>query len=581
MNRRQLLLTSGTGLATALSGCSALSGGTDDENDGSGDDSAATDADSTTDTSGGPSSFESISLTAPDTVTVGSELSLTVAATNTGGETGSYDGTVRLATGSDESADSGDTPFETSFTIDSVAPGETGETEITAPAFDVVDDYAFEIVDTDASVTVRPDPETVAVGETLALGSDLAVTVDDVSIQESVFYGTVRSSGLSTSDEISAFGAPSDHVLAVVTVTAENTGTETAAAASGTIDIRDGEWYGSGGPGAILGRSDERFTDGGLPEIDPSESVTGYFLAQVPRETARGTIEITGQVDDTGTLPERVWTAAPEGEARALSKLTVESVDAPETTPLGRNYEITVTVANEGNGTGTLRSVVQWDADRGWAQLTAATSRADLDVDRSTGGVISRDIEPGASTEITLESISVYNRQYTYRLAPFGEEWQIEFEEAVLAFGDRLQSNGNADIVVDGLRTLDTVTAYDSFNEEEYEAEPDDGNQFVAVQFRFSKRDESDEYASTPDTSDFWLTAEGNDVSDSTYIEDDEDIREDFYTPVKGDLEDQPEIAGWDFYEVPEEYAASDLTVHFEESAGFGSDVSTVARWEQ
>mgnify|MGYP000114825487 CR=1 FL=1 len=592
MNRRQLLVTSGTGLATALSGCSALSGGSDGESDGSGDDSTSgSDGDSdsgetatTTDTPAGPASFEEVSLAAADGAQIGSELTLTVSATNVGGETGTYEGTVRLAASGDESADDEENSgpsFETSFEIDSVSPGETGETEITGPAFETVDDYEFVVAESDASVTVRPEPETAAVGETLAVGQDLAVTVDDVSVQESVFTPSFRSSGLSTYEEVSAFGAPSGHVLAVVTVTAENTGTQTTSAERGTLGITDAEWYGDGegAPDSILGRSDSRFTAGGLPEIAPSESATGYFIAQVPRDTARGTIEITGQADATGTLPERVWTAEPSGDERSLPELTFESVDAPETTQLGRDYEITATVANEGDATGTLRGVVQWEDDTAWAQLSVATSHAELDTERPTGGVVRREVDPGVSTEITLTSFTTVNGQYTYRFQPFGDEWQVDFQEAMLAFGDRLKYDGNANIVVEDLRTQDTVTAYDDFDGEEFEAEPDDGNQYVAVQLRFEKRDETEDYASTPESGNFWLTAGGNSVSDSTYIGD--EIREDWYEPIEGELENQPEITGWTFREVPSEYAAADLAVRFEEGGGFGSDVSTVATWEQ
>jgi|GEM_PF-3351735 len=587
MNRRQLLVTSGTGLATALSGCSALSGGSDDESDGADDDSTSgsdgesgsTETETATDMPAGPASFEEVSLAAADGAQIGSELTLTVSATNVGGETGTFEGTVRLAASGSE--EDGGPSFSQSVSIESVAPGETGETEVAGPTFDTVDDYEFVVADTDAAVTVRPDPETGAVGETLAVGEDLAVTVDDVSVQESVFVPSYRSSGLSTYEEVSTFGAPSGHVLAVVTVTAENTGTATASAERGTIDIADAEWYGDGegAPGSILGRSGERFTAGGLPEIAPSESATGYFVAQVPRDTARGTIEITGQADATGTLPERVWTAEPSGGERGLPELTLESVDVPEATQLGRDYEITATVANEGDATGTLRGVVQWEDDTAWAQLSVATSHAELDTERPTGGVVRREVDPGVSTEITLTSFTTVNGQYTYRFQPFGDEWQVDFQEAMLAFGDRLKYDSNANIVVEDLRVQDTVTAYDDFDGEEFESEPDDGNQYVAIQLRFEKRDETEDYASTPDTGNFWLTAGGNSVSDSTYIGD--EIREDWYEPIEGDLENQPEITGWLFMEAPAEYAAAEFAVRFEEGGGFGSDVSTVATWEQ
>jgi len=582
MKRRELLATGSIGLTSTLAGCGFLSGSEEPSggDGGDGGDGAGADTEATTETPTGPASFEDLSLTAAEGAQVDSELTLTASATNVGGETGTYEGTVRLLSGGSEDGESGPS-FESSFSIESVAPGETGETEITGPAFEVVDDYEFSVADADASVTVRPEPETAAVGETLSIGDDLAVTVDDVSVQESVFVPSYRSSGLSSYEEVSAFGAPSGHVLAVVTVTAENTGTATTSASRGTLGISDAEWYGDGegAPGSILGRSDSRFTAGGLPEVEPSESVTGYFIAQVPRETASGTIEITGQADTTGTLPERVWTATPDGEERSLSDLTLESVDAPETTQLGRNYEITATVTNEGDASGTLRGVVQWDDDGTWAQLSVATSRTELDTDRPTGGVVSREVDPEASTEITLSSFSTVNGQYTYRFQPFGDEWQVDFEEAMLGFGEWLKYNDNANIVVEDLRAQGTITAYDDWDDEEFEAEPDDGNQFVALQLRFEKRDETEDYASMPDLGNFWLTAGGTDVSDSTYI--DGEVREDWYAPIEGELENQPEITGWLFMETPSEYAATDFTVHFEEGGGFGSNVSTVAAWEQ
>ncbi|MGZ0747202.1 hypothetical protein [Haloparvum sp. AD34] len=565
MKRRQLLMTGTIGISTALSGCGSLGG------------------DDGTPTPTGPAEFDDVSLTASESATVDSALTLTVAATNVGGETGTYEGVVQLGTGSDEASDDSEgTPsFEESFSIEGVASGETGETDIEGPTFDVVDDYEFTIVDTDVSSTVRPAPKKASVGETLAVGEDLSVSVDDVALQESVFYPTSRSSGLSTYEEIGAFGAPSGHILAVVTVSAENTGTETTSAAPGKIGIKGAEWYGDGGetPSQLLGRSDSRFYDGALPEIEPSETLTGYYLAKVPRDAARGTIEITAQIDENGTLPERVWAAEPDGDERSLPKLTLESVTAPEKTALGRDYEITATVANEGDGTGTLRSVLQWDDEGTWAQLTAATSETDLETERSTNGVITSRIEPGASTEITISSFSTFNGHYTYRLQPFGDEWRVNFEEAVLSMGDRLKSQGNANVVVADLRTEDTITVYDDWQGEETEAEPDDGNQFVAVQFQFAKRDESRDYVSTPDTNDFDILADGNDVGDSTYIGD--EIRESWYEPIAGELDEQPELTGWDIYEAPAEYATGELAVRFEESPGFGSSVKTAATWNQ
>lgn len=585
MKRRQLLVTGTAGLTTVLSGCGALGGdgdGSATDTPADGNESRDTATATATETPTGPAEFEEVTLSAPDGVTIDSEFSLTVTATNVGGETGSYEGTVQMAAESQESStESGETTsFETSFTIEDVAPGETGETEITVPAFATVDDYEFSLVDADASTTVRPDAETVAVGETLTVGEDLAVTVDDVAVQESVFYPTSRSSGLSTYDEVASFGAPSGHVLAVVTVTAENTGTETTSAGRGTIGINGAEWYGDGEgtPRALLGRADSRFYDGGLPDIAPSESATGYYLAKVPRETARGTIEVTGQVDGTGTLPERVWAAEPDGDERALPDLTLQSVETPDTTALGRDYEFTVTVANEGDAAGMVRSVVQWDADGTWAQLTTADSRTDLDVDRGTGGVISSQLEAGASTEITLSSFSAYNSQYTYRIQPFGDEWQTDFQAAQLSMGERLKSTANTNLVVSDLRTQDTVTAYDDWDEELFEAQPDDGNQFVAVQFRFAQRVEGG-YASAPSIGSFEIVADGTTVGTSSHVAD--DIREDWYEPIEGSLEEQPELTGWGFYEVPESYAASDLSVKYEESAGFGSSAATVATWSQ
>lgn len=297
------------------------------------------------------------------------------------------------------------------------------------------------------------------------------------------------------------------------------------------------------------------------------------------------TVSATNTGDEAGTYEGVVRLESSSEEAAAESgghpRSRRRSPSRTLRPALGRDYESTVTDANEGDATGTFRGVIQWDDDGTWAQLSTATSRADLATDRSTGGVIARELHPGTSTDIAVSNFSPYNSQYAYRLQPFSDEWRVTYEEAVLSLGDRIKSNGNANVVVADLRTQDTVTAYDDWDGEEFEAEPEpeDGNQFVAVRFRFTKRDGDEDYAATPSTGEFTISADGNDVGSSTYV--DGEIRESWYEPLEGELEDQPEVAGWDVYEVPTEYATDDLAVHFEQSPGFGSSVTTAATWTQ
>ncbi len=528
----------------------------------------------------GPPSFEDISLSSPETVTVESEFRLTVSATNTGGETGTYEDTIQLLSSSLNDEEPENEPaVEEPVTIESVAPGETGEATITMPAFDLVNDYEFTLADADSTVTVRPEPMTGSVGTTFAIGNSLQVAITDVSIQESVFHPIDRVSGLSTSEEVGAFMAPSRHMLAIVSITAENRGTAVVSADAGTIGIRDAEWYGSGEglPDAVLGRSESRFYNGELPEINPSESVSGYYIALVPQETARGTIEITGQADATETLPERVWTASPEGEARQLPNMTLNSIGVPETTPLGQDYEIMFSVANEGDSPGTLRGVIQSGGDE-WEQLGTASGNANIETDRPMSGVVQQELQPGESTEITVANFAVLNGEFTYRFQPFDQEWQVSHEEATLSLGEQLKSQNNANIIVRDIRTQETITGYNNWDSEEVEMEPEDGNQFVAFRVRFTKRDETKDYVTTPSTGDFDICIDDNIVGADRYLG---EIRENWYTPVEGDIDEQGEVSGWEIHEAPAEYSADDFEVRFEEEAGFGSSLSTIATWRQ
>ncbi|SEW07108.1 DUF4352 domain-containing protein [Halobacterium jilantaiense] len=564
MNRRELLKLSAVSIPAATAGCSMLSSGDGDGEDGA--DGTETPDVTTTD---GPAAFGNVAVAVPEDPVVGAEFSPSVTVANVGGESGPFTGTLAVSGANQET----NVDVET----DAVDPGETITVDVGPLTLDAAGEYEFALPNHDAAATARVGPATAPVGEPVSFGDDLRVTVEDITLTESVFGQTTYSGTFSSEPRLTAFGAATGDVLAIVRVSAENTGTSTTSASPGTFQLADGEWYADtqGLPDSLVGEDGSWFADGGLPEIAPSDRVTGYLFGTVPRDAARSTVTVQAQLTGSGTLPERAWELEPaDGSERSLPNVSVESVDTPDQPLVGRRYDVEVTLRNEGDADGTFRDVVQWGDE--WTQATSADGDADLDADVPIGGSIETTV-PAGKTTTTLTSYSVYTQQFSYRLAGAGTEWTVEFTPAELEFGEAVLAEGNTDIEVRGLRLQDELTVYDDFQDEESQVSPGDGNQYAAVEVHLTRRDE-DADASEFDYSGFDLVADGAHVGESTYVGD--EVLEDWYEAT-GDITASSSVSGWYLMEAPAEYTMSDLVVEFEQKTGlYDRYEPLIATWE-
>lgn len=408
------MATSGAVLSAFVAGCN--SGGSPDE------DSVDPEQDGG-DGGTGPADFTDVDIALPSSPSVRNEITVTVSATNSGGEAGTFSDTLAVT--------EGNSSFREDVEITDVGPGETGTAEFST-TFQFADEYVFTLEDADVQQSVEPAPLTRAPGDSLEVSESLRLTFDGVSFEQTVPVRANRFSWYVDTVGNGVFEAPSDKILALFRFTIENTGTDTDRLDFQSLAGPNENVYTSLGPSAIdsvtledpflfdsvdgFGDDTTRFT-----EVQPSQLHSGWILAQFPRESARDQVALDFQADATETPPEAVFRKrAGDGQfglpEYRLDDLQIEQIDS------AGEYEVSATVTNTGDGPGNFAGVFQWQQpdteDARWVRDGGAENRA-----------FQARLAPGETQEFSTITEGQFDGTYNYRFAPFAESTEIQFPE--------------------------------------------------------------------------------------------------------------------------------------------------------
>ena len=411
-DRRTYLTGASALLSTAVAGCSGLgSSGGPSTGDGEGSDP--------TESATGPAEFDDVSLDVPASPSIRSEFTVTVSTRNSGGEPGTFSDTLSVT--------EGNSTFQREVEIADVEPGATGTTDVPV-TFQYADEYVLALDSADAQATVTPSALTRGLGESLDVGESLRITFDEVTFEQTVPVRAGQYGYYVDSDGNGVFEAPTDRILALVRFSIENIGTSADSLDFASVSGPNDNVYTS------IGESDITAVDVDDPflfdsvdgygddstryvEVQPSQTHSGWVLAQFPRSDARSEIALQFQADAEGTPPEATFVHSAGDDQFDFPMYRLDDIQA-ESLGSDDGYEVSATVTNTGDGSGTFDGVLQWqgqgDAMR-WLEDTNATD-----------GSVTVELAPDESQEISITT----NRSedtYTYRLAPFSETIELDF----------------------------------------------------------------------------------------------------------------------------------------------------------
>lgn len=193
MDRRQFLGTVGVGMTLGTSGCASDDGDGGDGGGSSADDTdtpTATDEPTETDTpteeptdTPKPASFEVVEYGIPETVEIGSEVTLSITIRNTGGQAGSYSAPFYLKTPDSSWEEVGEWGF------DEVAPGETETSETTESLeFDYIQRYEFRLGQSSKTAVMQTVSAKLAWGSEFTTPAGYRMRVDEPTMQDSYEY---------------------------------------------------------------------------------------------------------------------------------------------------------------------------------------------------------------------------------------------------------------------------------------------------------------------------------------------------------------------------------------------------------
>lgn len=100
--------------------------------------------------------------------------------------------------------------------------------------------------------------------------------------------------------------------------------------------------------------------------------MSGYLFAQLPMESAKNEIPLTAQKGNNSAAPEYRWPFAVD-TPRKFPEFTLKNVNAPREVQEKQPYDIELTIANTGNGAGTVKTHLQYKKRRGWTTLQSAS----------------------------------------------------------------------------------------------------------------------------------------------------------------------------------------------------------------
>lgn len=512
------------------------------------DNDSVADADETSaGTETGPANFSNVSLTGPSNVTVGEDFALPVSVSNVGGENGTYQSYLTIAEGSSN--------LNRSVEVAGVEPGADGQSEVGTLNFTTADTYTFTVKGADTTHTVTVDPISKSLGESFTLDDGLAVTVQEVAFQQAMFYTTEVRGGIFAEPRTVTrlLPAPSDSTLVVLRLAIENTGTGSATIGTDSLQVPQGSLYSEfeSRIGLDAAKNIEGTPLTGV-DVEPAQQTQGWMLAQIPRSVATGEFGVRYQRDASDTPPEVRWAVPPQGGSkRSLPQFSLQTFEVPETAEVGRDKPISITIANNGDGAGRFRGIVQY--------------RVSESEDWQSGGItLTGDIEAGATKTFTPPINYEYTNILDLRVQSYDSARTIEFVPATQSFGNSYTTPSGVTITVSNIQASDSYR-YEGYDEPETATEQ---NHFILAQISTEV-----------------VEQEVNQVlsSDFAFVRDSEtyeriDIDGSIVSPVEGDDfdrsgDDQGAVnTGWIVFSVPQEYTADGAVVRWSDEDGAVSE---------
>jgi len=420
IDRRTWLAAAGTALASLTAGCNE---GGSTTNDGSSGDDPGGSADpgdaSTNGSDPEPAAFSEVTLETPSSVTLREELTVTVSATNTGGQPGTYTDTLRLVEGSRD--------FEQAIEIPEVGPGETGSTEV-ALTFDYRDRYVFGLGQADATAPVEPEMLRLSRGDSLDVREQLRLTLEGVTFEETLPVRVAERGYYVNQSGNGVYRAPADDVFALLRFSLENTGSEADslpfASFAGPTDtvVEAISFENDYGIGSVTYEQRPLIT-GESRQLAPGQTVNGWLLLRVPRDEARDGVSVQYQANTAQTPPEAEFTVTPESDEFTFPSFELVDTQIEDATiERETDMQVVFTVRNTGDGPGRFAGVLQNNPER-WLQENTAQSNTFL-----------RTISPGETETFTTivndgdtSNDNTYTR--TYRFSPFDDTFEVTFRE--------------------------------------------------------------------------------------------------------------------------------------------------------
>ncbi|PSQ13249.1 hypothetical protein BRC98_01785, partial [Halobacteriales archaeon QS_7_68_65] len=290
-------------------------------------------------------------------------------------------------------------------------------------------------------------------------------------------------------------------------------------------------------------------------DVEAAQQTQGWMLAQIPRSVATGEFGVCYQRDSPDTPPEVRWAVPPQGgSTRSLPQFSLQTFEVPETAEVGRDKPISITIANDGDGAGRFRGIVQY--------------RVSESEDWQSGGItLTGDIEAGATKTFTPPINYEYTNILDLRVQSYDSARTIEFVPATQSFGNSYTKPSGVEVTVSAVQQS---TSYQDNNDNDKTTATEENHFiFVRIETEVIEQDVDNVY-----DDDFTL------VRDSEEYEAENIGNDPLVSPVEGDpfpgsSDDQGTVAaGWLVFSVPEEYTADGAVVRW--SGGDGA----VAEWQ-
>lgn len=345
--------------------------------------------------------------------TYGDEFSITAVIANSGGQPLNTEADVEaFSPGSDVESQS------STVVVEELSSG--GTTEVTVGPFDASRAGSWEFrggdgfddTHEDFDLAVDVASAETPLGESFDHPTGLRFTPEELTLERGYHYTETERPTLFNTNEVTALQSPaSEQVIAHLSMTVENRGTEAISANENSYErnynLLEQTAFGFN-HGSVYPVRNATFegTDVRNLELDAGESGTFYVLSAVDVADLDDLMGTIGYADDESS-PEVVITDL--NPSTSLPSFEFVEVDIPAERREG-DQEFAITVENTGDAAGTFRGAVRWLGDDDeWYHLTPA---------------LEADIEPGeTATTTTITNVDVDARTFEYRIDPFDERF--------------------------------------------------------------------------------------------------------------------------------------------------------------